>query len=1104
MKKLIYIFIGIIFLCGLPFSSSFAQHKGISFQAVLKDPDGHYPTASDLTVTLQILDPVNNCVLREEEHTGVNISNGYMNLVVGGDSSNISVSGSGNPSSILSMPQVMDNSKTINGFGCTYNPVSHHGRKLRIRVKIPRVSDGSTDEVVAVFNMRAVAYAVNSETLNGKSPTDFVNMNTTKNVTQENIESIFERFAKLDGILNASNNAGNTLGVNITGHAATATTATSLSGGVSSLLPSQSGQAGKYLKTDGANISWEAASAGSGGIGQVGINLPTTVFSNGADLTANGSLSATFVNQGANTVFAGPTSGTGVPSFRGLTPADIAAFDTEVNTLADAKIAAQKGTANGVANLDGASKIPLALLPNDVVFNSSVETGVLKLDGPSSAEIQISASTVGLTSYDIVLPNAAGAVGQVLKISSATNGGQTLNTSWETITTSGGTLSSVGLSLPSDVYQVANSPLSADGSINATFKSQTQKQVLAAPNAVDGTPIFRQLQISDLSNAGSAALYNVPVTGDAAGATQLVKGDDSRLTDARAPIDDSVTTIKIVDGAVTDNKISSVDAGKITGSVDGARLPVASGTSDGIVNQVAQSFVGVKTFLNNVIVQGALSVSGALSATSATITGAVGVGSISSSGNIASSGDISATGLGSFDRVKVANSSATCDGSTEGSLKYNSVNKKMEYCNGTSWTQISQGIQAGLTIGAPSSSLVKSGPVTFTVTYEPGTDSGSISLASGNITLGGTATDGCSVTGVAGVGSTRTVTVNGCTGTGTVNISIGAGTANSTTGDVASAAGPSTSYNVDNTGPTVPIGMTLGSVPTNLTNSPTITYTAASDVGGSTVANHQVQIIKTSDSSVVRAWANHTSGSDVGSLALVVNTQYSVLVRAVDALGNIGSPSAAVNWTSVNDPCLATPAIGSTCMGGALYLGQFDGGKYMVTPSGCTNSSNPTCGGGSDTVVKYWNDGTSNWYDIPGVESVGSATTKSSSSYRGNVNTTAIIGYYGPLATAAKYCDDMVYGGYNDWYLPSKSELAYMYCKATGTHNTSYPQEDPNCGSYGGKQAILTGFLTHYWSSTEADSGSSWCQGFSDGYQYNSGKNNGYGIQCAVRCVRRY
>ena len=61
--------LGLISFLGLSIEVQ-AQHKGISFQAVMKKADGTYPTASGVTVIAQILDPMNHCVLREEEHTG--------------------------------------------------------------------------------------------------------------------------------------------------------------------------------------------------------------------------------------------------------------------------------------------------------------------------------------------------------------------------------------------------------------------------------------------------------------------------------------------------------------------------------------------------------------------------------------------------------------------------------------------------------------------------------------------------------------------------------------------------------------------------------------------------------------------------------------------------------------------------------------------------------------------------------------------------------------------------------------------------------------------------------------------------------------------------
>ena len=62
----------------------------------------------------------------------------------------------------------------------------------------------------------------------------------------------------------------------------------------------------------------------NGTVTSVGINLPTSVFTNGSNITTSGTLTSTFKTQSANTVFAGPTSGTSAaPTFRKLVATDI-------------------------------------------------------------------------------------------------------------------------------------------------------------------------------------------------------------------------------------------------------------------------------------------------------------------------------------------------------------------------------------------------------------------------------------------------------------------------------------------------------------------------------------------------------------------------------------------------------------------------------------------------------------------------------------------------------------------------------------------------------------------------------------------------------------
>src|SRR5213078_4205667 len=106
-----------------------------------------------------------------------------------------------------------------------------------------------------------------------------------------------------------------------------------------------------------------------------------------------------------------------------------------------------------------------------------------------------------------------------------------------------------------------------------------------------------------------------------------------------------------------------------------------------------------------------------------------------------------------------------------------------------------------VSIGAPSVATTSAGPVTYTVTYADASF-GASTLGVGDITLNTTGTATAAI-GVTGTGTTRTVTLSSLTGNGTLGISIVAGTATDTAGNTAPAAGPSATFTVDNSGPTI-------------------------------------------------------------------------------------------------------------------------------------------------------------------------------------------------------------------------------------------------------------------------------------------------------------
>lgn len=214
------------------------------------------------------------------------------------------------------------------------------------------------------------------------------------------------------------------------------------------------------------------------------------------------------------------------------------------------------------------------------------------------------------------------------------------------------------------------------------------------------------------------------------------------------------------------------------------------------------------------------------------------------------------------------------------------------------------------------------------------------------------------------------------------------------------------------------------------------------------------------------------------------------------------------SWHGAYDPCYGK-SIGQACEGTtALYAGELTGfGKYMVMPSGCADdTSDPTCSGGADTVTKSYNDGSTNWYDIPSITNHTADASRTTVAQAGDVLGPIIAAITAPaeggVHQAAKYCEDMQFGGYDDWYLPAKSEMSFIYCHAAVTvHPAGKPGDDPDCVIAGGKTSALTGFVEdHYWTSTESHAVEAYRLRFSDA---NLNKNS-KAASLYVRCVRRY
>lgn len=102
----------------------------------------------------------------------------------------------------------------------------------------------------------------------------------------------------------------------------------------------------------------------------------------------------------------------------------------------------------------------------------------------------------------------------------------------------------------------------------------------------------------------------------------------------------------------------------------------------------------------------------------------------------------------------------------------------------------------------------------------------------------------------------------------------------------------------------------------------------------------------------------------------------------------------------------------------------------------------------------------------------------------GQINTTTIVTWlnsHSETDRPAQVCDALVYGGYSDWFLPSKDELNLMY-------------ENLHLEGVGG-------FVDYYWSSSEYNAYYAWVQKFSSGRQDHGNK---YCFPLRVRVVRAF
>ncbi len=271
-------------------------------------------------------------------------------------------------------------------------------------------------------------------------------------------------------------------------------------------------------------------------------------------------------------------------------------------------------------------------------------------------------------------------------------------------------------------------------------------------------------------------------------------------------------------------------------------------------------------------------------------TSTLGTGDITLNTTGGATGTVNVSGSGLTRTVTI--SSITGNGTIGISIAANTASDtagNLAPASGASTTFIVDSTPPTITIGSPSVSTTRTGPVTFSVTYADANFNTS-TLVTGNISLN--STGGATGTiGLSGSGTAYTVTISSITGNGTLGISIASGTASDLAGNTAPSAGPSSTFMVDNTGPTVTINKAAAQA--DPTNASPITFTV--------VFNESVTGFATGDVTL-SGTAGATTATVTGS-----GTNYNVAVSGMTGSGTvIATISAGVAQDAVGNTNVAS------------------------------------------------------------------------------------------------------------------------------------------------------------------------------------------------------